>query len=170
MNSLNNAGGPSESVAMSQDHAGVVAPPPLVYVPPLAVGILLHFLWSPLNFFPEWWIGHIIGWPVIVASGMLVLWAVRTMSRGGVDLSPYKLTNAIASTGPFAFSRNPMYLSLTLLSLGIALVVNAVSPVGFLPVGLTITHFGVIRREERYLLRLFGDEYLQYQARVRRWI
>ncbi len=70
----------------------------------------------------------------------------------------HKPTNTIISTGPFAFSRNPMYLSLTLLTVGIALVVNTVWPVVFLPAGLIFVHYGVIRREE------------QYQARVRRWI
>ena len=49
MSALDNVGGPSESVAMSRDHADVVAPPPLVYVPPLAAGILLHFMWEPLS-------------------------------------------------------------------------------------------------------------------------
>ena len=170
MSALDNVGGPSESVAMSRDHADVVAPPPLVYVPPLAAGILLHFMWEPLRFFPNWWIGHAVGWPVIAASVLLAIWAVRTMARGGEDLSVYKPTNAIISTGPFAFSRNPMYLPLTLLSVGIALVVNTVWPVVLLPGALIFMHYGVIRREEQYLLRLFGDQYRQYQARVRRWI
>ena len=63
-----------------------------------------------------------------------------------------------------------MYLSLTLLSVGIALVVNTVWPVVLLPGALIFMHYGVIRREEQYLLRLFGDQYRQYQTRVRRWI
>ena len=56
---------------MDSDHANVIAPPPLTYVPPLVAGLLLHFLWEPMRFFPEWWIGHLLGWPLIVAGVLL---------------------------------------------------------------------------------------------------
>ena len=57
---------------MSSDHAGVTVPPTLSMVLPLVAGLLLHFLWTRLGFFPEWWMGHIVGWPLVVAGVLLL--------------------------------------------------------------------------------------------------
>ena len=162
-----NSGG---SGPMNSDHARVIAPPPVAYVPPLVTGLLLHFLWEPLRFFPEWWIGHAVGWPMVVASVLIVAWSVRTMYRAGEDPNAYKPTGAIVATGPYALSRNPIYVSFNLFYIGIALIVNTVWPAVFLPVAITFMHYGIIVREEGYLERLFGNEYRQYRARVRRWV
>ena len=83
---------------------------------------------------------------------------------------PIGLTGAIVSPGPYAFSRNPMYASFVLLYEGIALILNTAWPVVFLPVSLIAIHYGVIKREELYLEKLFGGGYRQYGARVRRWL
>jgi len=107
---------------------------------------------------------------VLVAGLGLLVWGWRTMLGQGEHPDIRKPTNAIVSTGPFAFSRNPLYISLTLLYTGISLVVNTVWPLVFLPVVLIVMHYGVILREERYLERLFGEEYQQYRAKVRRWL
>ena len=72
--------------------------------------------------------------------------------------------------GPFRFSRNPQYVSVNIIYVGIAISFNALWPIAFLPVVLLIMTEGVIKREERYLERKFGAEYLSYKARVRRWI
>ena len=72
--------------------------------------------------------------------------------------------------GPFRFSRNPLYLSLTGLYLGLAMLINTAWPPLLLPVLLAFLHWGVIRREERYLEVKFGSTYLNYKARVRRWL
>ena len=151
------------------DHANVVVFPPLPFVLAVVVGVMAHVLWEPFRFFPEFWIGHAAGWPLIVAAAVLIAWAQRTMAGAGESSNVYKPNGAIVSTGPFAFTRNPMYLSLTLLYAGIAFLVNTAWPVVLLPAVLMVIHYGVIRREERYLERKFGDVYRQYRARVRRW-
>ena len=155
---------------IGQQHARVIAPPPLIYVPPIVAGLLLHFLWEPLRFFPEWWIGHIVGWPLIVTGFLLSVWAVRTMFRANEDPNPNRPTDRIVVTGPYSLSRNPIYVSFNLIYLGIALVANAVWPLIFLPAAFAVLQYGVIDREERYLERLFGDEYRNYRTRVRRWV
>ena len=155
---------------MNSDHANVIAPPPLTYVPPLVAGLLLHFLWTPLRFFPEWWIGHAVGWPLVVAGVLLSAWSIRTMFRANEDPDPYKPTGAIVDHGPYAFSRNPIYVSFNLVYVGTAFVVNTVWPIVFLPVGIALLYYGVIAREESYLERVFGDGYRQYKAKVRRWV
>lgn len=76
----------------------------------------------------------------------------------------------IVQHGPYRLSRNPMYLSLAVIVLGIALAVNTVWLVAVLPVLLLWLQRGVIHREERYLARRFGEEYQAYRSRVRRWI
>ena len=82
------------------------------------------------------------------------------MLAAGENPSPEQPTIAIVAAGPFRFSRNPLYLSLTVLGAGVALLVNS----GW---GLLLL---VIAREERYLEGKFDDEYSAYRERVRRWI
>ena len=157
-------------ITTSNDHAGIIVLPPLTIGPPLVAGLLLHFLLAPLRFFPEWWIGHPVGWSLIVAGVLLMGWSKRTMTRAGVDPNPYEPTTAIVATGPYALSRNPIYVSAAVVYVGIAFVVNTVWPIVFLPFGIALLYYGVIAREESYMEKVFGDEYLKYKARVRRWI
>lgn len=152
------------------DQANVAVFPPLPFVLAVVVGVMAHVLWEPFRFFPEFWIGHAAGWPLIVAAIVLIAWAQRTMAGVGESSNVYKPNGAVVSTGPFAFTRNPMYLSMTLLYAGIAFLVNTVWPVVLLPAVLLIIQYGVISREERYLESKFGDVYRQYRARVRRWL
>jgi len=90
------------------------------------------------------------------------------MYRAGVDPNAYTPTGHIVSAGPYAFSRNPIYVSFNLVYVGIALIVNTVWLIIFLPIAIAMLHYGVIAREESYLERVLGDEYLRYKARVRR--
>ena len=142
----------------------------LTYLPPLVASLLLHFLWKPLRFFPEWWIGPAVGLPLVVAGVLLLAWAIRTMSRAGEDPDPYEPTAAIVANGPYALSRNPIYVSFLAVYVGITLVANTLWPIIYLPVGIALLHYGVIAREESYLERVIGDEYQQYKAMVRRWV
>jgi protein-S-isoprenylcysteine O-methyltransferase Ste14 len=74
------------------------------------------------------------------------------------------------SDGPYRFTRNPLYLALAGLCLGIAFAVGTVWLLVFLIPVLLITHYGIIKREEQYLARKFGEPYVLYMKRVRRWI
>ena len=148
----------------------VLAPPPLVYLSFLAAGLALHYLWVKLTFFPQGWIGHAAGWPIFALGILLLLWAARTFSRSGENIRIEKPTNSLVTAGPFRYSRNPIYLGLALAYIGLSLVFNSYLPLPLLPLVLVIMHFGVIRREEFYLEELFGQEYRDYTARVRRWL
>ncbi len=92
------------------------------------------------------------------------------MHRAGTNVNPYKPTSGLVVNGPFRFTRNPIYLAFTLLYGGIAALVNALWAILLLPILLVIMRCGVIEREERYLEQKFGQEYLRYKERVRRWI
>lgn len=152
------------------ESAPVVAPPLMFYHPFLALGIALHFLWEPLRFFPQAWFGHAAGWPLVLLGLLIYLWAGHTMSRNREDLRYAKPTNALVTDGPFPLSRNPIYISHIPTYVGISMVVNTFWPILFLPVGIILLHFGVIFQEEKYLEKLFGAQYRQCRAKVRRWL
>ena len=155
---------------MNTEPVRVIAPPPIIYLAPLGAGVALHFLWQPLRFFPSGWTGHAAGWPVFGAALLIFLWSFRSFARRGEDIRIEKATNTLVRDGPYRFSRNPIYVALTLAYAGISLILNAVWPLALLPLALAVMHYGVIRREERYLEGRFGDQYRQYRARVRRWL
>ena len=92
------------------------------------------------------------------------------MKRAGTNIRPDQPTLAIVSDGPFRFTRNPLYLALTGLYAGIALLVNALWPLLLLAPVLAVLRWGVIAREERYLEAKFGEAYRAYRSRVRRWV
>ena len=155
---------------MNADSAQVAAPPPLISIGTLGLGLIPHFLWEPLHLFPETWIGHAAGWPVLGIGLLIFFWSVRTMSGAGEDVRVGKPTYSIVSHGPFSYSRNPIYVAMTIGYIGISLILNTFWPLTLLPVVLLIMHYGVIKREERYLERLFGNDYTEYQSEVRRWL
>ena len=112
------------------------------------------------------WIGVVF----VLASIPIAITAFRAMSRAQTSFDPRKPTTAIVTAGPFRYSRNPMYISLTLLYLGMALLINVLWILLLVVPLLVVMQRGVIAREEAYLERKFGEEYLSYKAQVRRWI
>ncbi len=103
--------------------------------------------------------------------GVLLLgWFEWAMRRAGTPTNPYKPSSGIVTEGPFRYTRNPAYLSMTMVYAGVAFLARAPWALALLPVALGVIRRGVIEREERYLERKFGAEYVSYKARVRRWI
>jgi protein-S-isoprenylcysteine O-methyltransferase Ste14 len=159
---------PESQPAEANDTAGVVAPPPLIYLAGLAVGFGLEAL-LPGASLPgalRW-----IGGGVLVLTGAALLATFNTaFSRKGTAVEPWKPTTAIVTTGPYRLTRNPAYLGMALVYIGIALLAGALWVLVPLPCVLVVIDRTVIAREERYLERKFGREYLDYKAGVRRWI
>jgi len=151
--------------------AGVIAPPPLIYAAGFGLGFLLDRM-RPAALLPARTRGprRAAGGALIAAGAGMSAWAVRTMVRAGTGPNPRHPATALVVDGPFQYTRNPLYLSLTAIYLGIALLRNALWPVLMLPAVLAVIRRGVIEREERYLLSRFGESYRAYQARVRRWV
>ena len=100
----------------------------------------------------------------------IVLSARRVFVAHGTHLNPYKPTSAVVVTGIYRFSRNPIYIAFLLLLPAFALFANSLWFVLLVPVLLLFLDFGIVRREEDYLLKKFGDPYREYCVRVRRWI
>ena len=151
-----------------KDTPQVVAPPPLIFLAFVLAGFLLYWL-RPLPFAIG--IGYdILGVLLIVVPIAIAIWARNLFIRAGTNVEPYKPTTAIVDKGPFAYSRNPLYLCLFVLYFGISLLIgNLWLPILAVPMFL-IMFYGVILREERYLEAKFGEAYLTYKRRVRRWL
>jgi protein-S-isoprenylcysteine O-methyltransferase Ste14 len=150
------------------DNPGVIAPPPLIYAGALAAGLLANRRYH-LPFLPRR-LAWTLGWPLVVGGLAVGFLGAREMRRAETNLDPYKPATAIVTGGPFQFTRNPLYLSMTMVYGGISALANALPPVLLLPIVLRLMRRGVIEREERYLERKFGDVYLQYKAKAPRWI
>ena len=158
----------SDETRDDRDNPGVITPPPLIYAGGLAVGLLANRLY-PVHFLPRG-LSRVLGWPSVVAGLAIGLLGFREMKRARTNVDPYKPATAIVSEGPYRYTRNPLYVGMTLIYAGFTARANALSAALLLPVVLHLMDHGVIEREERYLERKFGDEYLRYKEGVRRWI
>ena len=150
-------------VAVEQDHPEVIAPPPLIFFVTFMIGYLCR------NFLPR------AGSPPVGAAiaviGMIIgAFALTEFLRVKTHVDPRKPATALVTSGPYRFSRNPIYVATTLLYIGAALSFRIISALVLLPLALILLEFGVIRREERYLEQKFGDRYREYRSSVRRWI
>jgi protein-S-isoprenylcysteine O-methyltransferase Ste14 len=150
------------------DTPGVIAPPPVIYLGFLAIGLALDHFW-PVRFLPQPWSTPLAA-ILIVLGAVFVALGVRELRRVGTHVSPHQPTAALATGGVYRYTRNPLYLSLTLVYLGIAVAVNGLWLLLLAIPLLLIVRYGVIGREERYLEGKFGEAYRQYRMRVRRWI
>lgn len=139
-------------------------PIPEGHLIPLLAGLALHVFY-PRPLFKPPWLKHVLGWPLVLLGALLAAWAVLAVR----DMDVNKPSRIIVS-GPYRFSRNPMYVAWTLIYSGIGALVNSWWPFIFLPVTLIFTHYFVVRREEQQLEQAFGDEYRQYCDRVRRYL
>lgn len=157
---------PSDS--LETDTAHVLAFPPLLALAAVVVGLEAHvFRPMPVDtVLPLPTIGKIL----LIAAGCLVIASRSQMARAGTSLNPSEPTTAIVSSGPYRFSRNPVYVALCVANLGIGLIMRDLSPIALTLALAIVLHFGVVLREELYLERKFGDEYAAYRDRVHRWL
>jgi len=155
----------------TRNNAGVIAPPPLLALAAVVLGLVLDWL------MPAYVLTVLLTWPeriaiaiILFAAGAgLAIPALRGFRAAGTHVEPWKPATALVTNGIFGRLRNPMYVGLTLflvaLSLALASDWMLVMTVAF----IAVIHFGVVRREERYLEAKFGDAYRQYKARVPRY-
>jgi protein-S-isoprenylcysteine O-methyltransferase Ste14 len=142
--------------------------PPFVYLGAIALGLVLHFAW------PVWLVPRAVSRPLggtaALVAVALFLWAVRTFRTAGTPVPGNHPTTMIVRTGPYRFSRNPIYLSFSLLQLGVACWVNSLWLLLTLIPAVALMSLVVIPREEHYLETRFPFDYLPYKASVRRWL
>lgn len=149
-------------------NALVIAPPAALLAGAVLAGFLLEFIW-PIGFVPD---GYALpaGFILIFIALNLKAFAAREMIRIKTTLSVQTPATDLATSGIFSWTRNPIYLGMVLLCIGIAVFANSFWTLLFAFVLAAVLQKGVIEPEEAYLERRFGQRYLDYKARVRRWI
>jgi protein-S-isoprenylcysteine O-methyltransferase Ste14 len=156
---------------VQHDSSGIRYPPPVYYLIGLAVGFGIHWLYPIRLGRPE---HHLIiytfGIIWILLGALLIGWALFTFRQSGTSPNPTRSTTALALQGPYMLSRNPMYLGIAFLCVGISILANMLWPLLSVPLAMAVIDRIVVPKEERYLEAKFGDEYRQYKARVRRWV
>ncbi len=148
-------------------NSGIVRPP-LIYLGAIALGLLLHFAWSVRLVSAATSVP--LGGTLVLVAAVLFLYAVRTFRTAGTPVPGNRPTTTIVCTGPYRWSRNPIYLSFSLLQLGVACWVNSLWLLVTLIPAVALMSFVVIPREEHYLETHFPSDYLPYKAFVRRWL
>ena len=149
------------------DSPGVVVFPPLLFGSALLLGFILQRI-RPVHPLPDA-AAYGLGGVVLLGSLVLALWAERVMHAAGTNVRPDQPTLAIVTGGPFRYTRNPLYIASTGLVVGLGLLFNALWPLVLVLPVLVVVRYGVVAREERYLEKKFGETYLAYKGRVRRW-
>jgi protein-S-isoprenylcysteine O-methyltransferase Ste14 len=153
------------------DNDGVVVPPPLVFLAGLIAGYVIWWFW-PVAIVPAEWAlpVRLVGGLATVAGVALMAAAVLRFRREGTTPTHWEPTTRVVSTGPYRFSRNPIYVGMALVQAGLAMLGNALWPLLLVVPAIWVIQTQVIAREERYLEGKFGRDYLDYKARVRRWL
>jgi len=145
-----------------------MARPPLVYGAAIVTGLLLELGW-PLPFLPRV-LAALLGSFLVALAAVVFSYSIRKFQTAGTPVPGNKPTTVIVRTGPYRFSRNPVYVAFSIFQLGIASWVNSVWLIATLIAAVAVMAAVVIPREERYLERRFGADYLDYKRSVRRWL
>jgi protein-S-isoprenylcysteine O-methyltransferase Ste14 len=151
------------------DTAQVSIRPPLAWGLAVIAGLALNWL-VPLPFLPvdlpAGWLGAI----VFVFALALLAWAIITITRAGSNVPTNLPTSTIVESGPYRFTRNPIYHGMFLGLAGLAIAFDNLWLLMMLVPFALLIRYGVVAREEAYLERKFGDVYRGYRSRVRRWL
>jgi len=149
--------------------------PATLVLPPLPYALALYASWhldrnvwpAPLPLGPS---GAWLGWGLIWTGLLLFAWTLFTFWRHRTTVNPYRPASCLVVEGPFRFSRNPIYVGDWLIYLGVTILLQTLWPIAFAPLVWLIIRYGVIRHEERHLEAKFGQEFVAFKARVRRWL
>ncbi len=150
------------------DTSGPLVRPPIAYACSVTSGLALHAIW-PLALSPS---GVREGAAALLVAASIALFArsVREFRKLETPVPSTRPSTTVVRTGPYRFSRNPIYLAFTLLQLGIGLWTGNGWLIVLLIPTLALIFLGVVAREERYLTERFGEDYLRYRRSVRRWL
>ncbi|MEP6650866.1 MAG: isoprenylcysteine carboxylmethyltransferase family protein [Lapillicoccus sp.] len=152
----------------SPQGADVHIPPPLVYAAPLAVAYAVDRVLPWRMPGSGWRKGA--GWALVAAGQALGAAGVTTFRRHRTSMIPGRPASAMVTTGPYMYTRNPMYLGFTVSYVGASLVLGTWWAPIALPAVVAFIDRNVIRREEAYLRTRFGEEYEDFSRHTRRWI
>ena len=163
-------GGQVASGSGAPDVAGVIALPPLIFLGFLAAATVFESI-VPLPIPVAHSLASYVAGVALAAGGfVMIAIGTRRFAAAGTNIPPTLPTTALVVDGIYGRTRNPLYLGTTLIYLGLSVAAGSLGAIGLLVPLLWVINVGVVKREERYLERKFGDAYRDYKARVRRWI
>ena len=148
---------------------GVLIFPPVLFALTLVTGAALQWFF-PLPFWQATWSRRILGALLFLVALAFARWGEATMRRVGTNVRPDRPSTAIVEDGPFHYTRNPLYLAVMTMFVGLAQMANSAWFLILLVPMALVLHYGVVRREERYLDAKFGEPYRAYRTRVRRYL
>lgn len=147
-----------------------IAPPALLFFGCMAGGYVAERIW-PLPPLTDLGLARVVlHFSCMAAAFILGAWALAALRRANTPADAGSPTRSLVTGGPYRFSRNPLYVALMLTYAAFTLLMDSRWMSALLPVLFLLLHFGVVRREERYLERKFGNGYTAYTSRVRRWL
>ena len=152
---------------LAPDNAGVIIFPPLLYLIAIILGLMIGYIF-PYHLLANN-ISILIGTLLFITGFTIISMAARKMNNNKTTINPSGTTTIIVKDGIYKFTRNPMYLSFTLIFIAILIMANAWWGMLMLIPLFLLVQKGIIEREERYLAKKFGGEYLNYKSKVRRW-
>ncbi len=152
------------------DIPGVIAPPPLLFAGMLALGLAIqHAVPAARTGLPRR-SRVALGGGLLFAAGALAAAALARFRQAGTPVEPWHPSTALVTGGVYRFTRNPLYVAMSLIYTGLALFADSAAALSLFPPLVAIVRYGVIGREERYLEAKFGGAYRAYRATVRRWV
>src|SRR5215510_12835711 len=154
---------------VTTDSANAVIRPPIAWALAFVAGVGIDWLY-PMPFLPTSFPTAWLGGAIFAVGFALAVWAIVTIRKAGTQVETYKPTTTIVANGPYRFTRNPIYLAMVLGLIGLAIAFDSLWILVTLVLFYLVIRYGVVAREEAYLERKFGDVYLGYKSRVRRWL
>lgn len=153
-------------VTRDKAHRGPV--PPVFFLLALAAALIAHRYAPTAQLIKAPW--TYLGLLFMAAGFTMAIVSAGAFVRAGTPVVPFRETTALVKTGFFRFTRNPMYLGMVLVLLGVNVLLGSLSPFVFLPLFIWIIQRRFIDHEEKLLEQKFGPDYIQYKKRVRRWL
>jgi protein-S-isoprenylcysteine O-methyltransferase Ste14 len=150
------------------DNAGVKVPPPICFFGFLMAGILIDSTWIGGSLAPP--VFMIIGAVIAIPTFILLVISAKKHKSVGSNVEPWKPTTVLITDGVYKYTRNPIYVAMATVYIGLAIAAGSLMAIVLLPVCLTVIWYFVIAKEEAYLEDKFGDQYLSYKTKVRRWL
>ncbi|NNC55306.1 MAG: isoprenylcysteine carboxylmethyltransferase family protein [Pseudomonadales bacterium] len=150
----------------ARKHGGPV--PPVYFLLALLGAIAAHKYAPAMQLIHAPW--NYAGVFFIAAGLAMAIVSAGAFSRAETPIVPFTTSTTLVTSGCYRFTRNPMYLGMVLVLLGVDLLLGSLTPFLILPIFVLIIHRLFILREEAMLEELFGDEFLEFKRRIRRWL